>query len=412
MLNINPLRRAIVLFVALSLFSSVNMTLAQSPKNFAQVRREFKTYYDQAMRKHGIVGSSFMLLQDGQVIAQEFFGMANQEKQQPVDENTIYHWASITKTFTAIAIMQLRDRGRLKLDDPIVKYVPELRAVHNPFGEMEAITIKQLMTHSSGFRAATWPWGGDKDWHPHEPKSWAQLAGMMPYTEILFKPGSKFSYSNPGIIFLGRVIESLSGEDYEVYIDKNIFKPLEMHHSYFDATPYHLLKHRSASYFLQDGKLTPARFDVDTGITVSNGGLNAPLSDMIKYLNFLMGDARRTAIYDEVLKRSSLQEMFEPQIAVEGDGTGQNRKDSMGLSFFIEDNYSQHFIGHSGGQNGFISHFYLKPESRTAYLIAFNTHATSKEKDAGQDTRRLDREIKEYLFQKIFPLFPGRSAGN
>lgn len=412
MLNINPLRRAIVLFVALSLFSSVNMTLAQSPKNFAQVRREFKTYYDQAMRKHGIVGSSFMLLQDGQVIAQEFFGMANQEKQQPVDENTIYHWASITKTFTAIAIMQLRDRGRLKLDDPIVKYVPELRAVHNPFGEMEAITIKQLMTHSSGFRAATWPWGGDKDWHPHEPKSWAQLAGMMPYTEILFKPGSKFSYSNPGIIFLGRVIESLSGEDYEVYIDKNIFKPLEMHHSYFDATPYHLLKHRSASYFLQDGKLTPARFDVDTGITVSNGGLNAPLSDMIKYLNFLMGDARRTAIYDEVLKRSSLQEMFEPQIAVEGDGTGQNRKDSMGLSFFIEDNYSQRFIGHSGGQNGFISHFYLKPESRTAYLIAFNTHATSKEKDAGQDTRRLDREIKEYLFQKIFPLFPGRPAGN
>jgi CubicO group peptidase (beta-lactamase class C family) len=412
MLNINPLRRAIVLFVALSLFSSVSMTLAQSPKNFAQVRREFKTYYDQAMRKNGIVGSSFMLLQDGQVIAQEFFGLANQEKQQPVDENTIYHWASITKTFTAIAIMQLRDRGRMKLEDPIVKYVPELRAVRNPFGEMEAITIKHLMTHSAGFRAATWPWGGDKDWHPHEPKSWAQLAGMMPYTEILFKPGSKFSYSNPGIIFLGRVIESLSGEDYEVYLDKNIFKPLEMHHSYFDATPYSLLKHRSASYYLQDGKLTPARFDVDTGITVSNGGLNAPLSDMVKYLNFLMGDARRAAIYDEVLKRSSVNEMFEPQIPVESDGTGQNRKDAMGLSFFIEDNYGQHFIGHSGGQNGFISHFYLKPESRTAYLIAFNTQATSREKDAGQDTRRLDREIKEYLFQKIFPLFPGKPAGN
>ena len=129
------------------------------------------------------------------------------------------------------------DHGRLKLDDPIIKYVPELKAVHNPFGDMNEITIRHLMTHSAGFRDATWPWGGDKDWQPHEPTKWDQLVAMMPYTEILFKPGSKFSYSNPGIIFLGRVIEALSGEDYEVYIDKNIFKPLEMSRSYFDTTP-------------------------------------------------------------------------------------------------------------------------------------------------------------------------------
>jgi CubicO group peptidase (beta-lactamase class C family) len=361
------------------------------------------------MRKHGIVGSSFMLVQDGQVIAQEFFGLANQEKQQPVDENTIYHWASITKTFTGIAIMQLRDRGLLKLDDPIVKYLPELKAVHNPHGEMSQITIKHLMTHTSGFRGPTWPWGGDKDWQPHEPQHWEQLVAMMPYTEISFKPGSKFSYSNPGIIFLGRVIELLSRDDYEVYIDKNIFKPLEMYRSYFDATPYHLLKHRSHSYYLKEGKLTPGRFDVDTGITVSNGGLNAPLTDMVKYLGFLMGDVRRQAIYDQVLKRPSLEEMFQPQINIESSAItqpeGQNRKDSMGLTFFIEENFGQRFIGHSGGQNGFISHFYLRPDTRTAYIIAFNTHATPTEKDSSQDTRKLDREIKDYLFQKIFPLF-------
>ena len=65
---------------------------------------------------------------------------------------------------------------------------------------------------------------------------------MLPFTEILFKPGSKYSYSNLGIVFLGQIIERLSGDDYEVYVDKNILKPLEMHRSYFDATPYHLLK--------------------------------------------------------------------------------------------------------------------------------------------------------------------------
>ncbi|MDX2033656.1 MAG: serine hydrolase domain-containing protein [Blastocatellia bacterium] len=402
----NPLGRGVALLLLIAMSVSSNPSFAQGPKNFAQARREFKTFYDQAMRKNGIVGSSFMLVQDGQVIAQEFFGMANQEKQQAVDESTIYHWASITKTFTAIGIMQLRDRGLLKLDDPIVKYVPELKAVRNSFGDIGQITIKQLMSHSAGFQAATWPWGGDKDWHPHEPRQWEQLVAMMPYTEILFKPGSKFSYSNPGIIYLGRVIEALSGDNYEVYIDKNIFKPLEMHRSYFDATPYHLLRNRSHSYYLKEGKLTPGRFDVDTGITVSNGGLNAPLPDMVKYLNFLLGDIRRQATFDQVLKRASLTEMFEPQIGIEPAATdGQNRKDAMGLSFFIEDNFGQHFIGHSGGQNGFISHFYIKPETRTAYVIAFNTHAMPTEKDASQDTRKLDREIKDYLFQRIFPLF-------
>src|SRR6185503_1968313 len=111
----------ISLLLALSLTSS-DMAQSQSPRNFAQARREFKVFYDQEMRKHGIVGSGFMLIQDREVIAQEFFGLANLEKQQPVDEDTIFHWASITKTFTGIAIMQLRDRGLLKLDDPIVKY--------------------------------------------------------------------------------------------------------------------------------------------------------------------------------------------------------------------------------------------------------------------------------------------------
>ena len=383
---------------------------SQTPRNFAQARREFKTFYDQGMCQNGIVGSSFMLIQDNQVIAQEFFGLPDQEKPQPMDENVIFHWASITKTFTAIAIMQLRDRGLLKLDDPVIKYIPELKAVHNPFGDINQITIRHLMTHSAGFRSATWPWGGDKDWQPHEPTEWSQIVAMLPYTEILFKPGSKFSYSNPGIIFLGRIIETLTGDDYEVYVDKNILKPLEMTRSYFDRAPYHLLKYLSHSYYLNEGKLKPARFDVDTGITVSNGGLNAPLPDMVKYINFLMGDPKRQDTYDQILKRASLNEMFQPQLSIEQGGvpeqSGQNRKDSIGLSFFLEENYGMRFIGHSGSQNGFMSHFYIRPESRTAYLIAFNTTATADEKDQTRDTRRLDREIKDYLFQKIFTIFP------
>lgn len=390
-------------FLLCCLFLTGLQTYAQN--GLDKQMKDFKTFYEQSLKQNGVVGSSFMLVHDNKVVDRDFYGTANIEKKQIVDENTIYHWASITKTFTGIAIMQLRDRGLLKLDDPIIKYLPELREVHDPYGDLSEITLRQLMSHSSGFRDPTFPWGGDKDWQPHEPQFWSQLVAMMPYTEILFKPGSKYSYSNLGVIFLGRVIEIITHDDYEVYIDKNIFKPLEMYQSYFDATPNHLLKNRSHSYWLKDGEMTPGRFDVDTGITVSNGGLNSPLPDMVKYMNFLMGNPNKQEVYNAILKRSSLEEMWKPQVPLPESTNGKNRKDFMGLSYFIEDNYGEHFIGHSGGQNAFVTHFYLNPETRTAYLVAFNTNATPTEKTPNQDTRKLDLDIKDYLFQNIFPLF-------
>jgi CubicO group peptidase (beta-lactamase class C family) len=267
------------------------------------------------------------------------------------------------------------------------------------------------MTHSAGFRSATWPWK-DKPWQPFEPLHWQQLAAMFPYTEIEFKPGSQWSYSNLGIVFLGRIIELLTADDYEVYIDKNILKPLEMYESYFDSTPYHLLRNRAQSYFLKGSDLTPAPFDANTGITVSNGGLNAPISDFAKYLNFLMGDPKKQDIYDIILKRISLEEMFQPVLPtapesqpapVEEVGT-----EYQGLIFFIEQHFGMRFIAHSGNQNAFISSFYYQQDSRTSYAVAYNTLATPKDSensDSKGSTGTLDREIRSYLFKRIFPLF-------
>lgn len=347
-----------------------------TPANFARAYREFKTTYETELRQRGIAGSSFFFIQDNHVLAKELYGLAHVEQNRAVDEDTIYHWASITKTFTGIAILQLRDRGLLKLEDSVVKYLPELKSVYNRYGDMGEITIKHLLTHSAGFRNPTWTWrDDDKDWQPFEPQRWEQLVAMMPYTEVLFKPGSRYSYSNPGVIYLGRIIELLSRDDYAVYIDKNIFKPLEMHRSYFDATPYHLLKFRSHSYYVRDGKRTPGRFDADTGITVSNGGLNAPLPDMVKYVNFLLGEPKKQVVYDEVLKRSSLEEMWQPQLVAMRDFTQgwMNDNTAVGLAFFIDDIEGHRYVGHNGDQNGFKSFLSLCPATRTASLLVFNT---------------------------------------
>jgi CubicO group peptidase (beta-lactamase class C family) len=365
----------------------------------------FDQFFSARLAEQGIVGASFLLLRDHGVAHARTFGLADLKSRRPVDADTIFHWASITKTFTAVAIMQLRDRGLLSLDDSVVKFLPELRQVHNPFGPMDAITLRMLMSHSAGFRMSTWPWGGDQDWHPFEPPGWAQVAAMLPYTRIEFPPGSKYSYSNPGIIFLGRIIELLTGDDYEVFVDKNILKPLEMHRTYFDTTPYHLRAHRSHSYFWKNGAPVEARFDFDTGITVSNGGLNAPLTDMAKYMDFLVGNPARQAVYDGVLRRASLDEMWKPVLPV-GGADAQGAK--MGLCFFLEEHGGLPLVAHSGSQNGFISHFYVNAKHRTAWVVAFNTVAEPVGPDGKGNTRQVDREVRDYVVKNVIPALAPR----
>ncbi len=385
----------------------VSIAYPQDKNKVNEEIKKFDAFYLKGVKDYGIIGSSMALVREGQVVTRHFYGTAHIANNYRTDENTIYHWASISKTLTGIAIMQLRDRGKLKLEDPITKYVPELRRIYNQFGSMDEITIGQLISHTAGFRGGTFPFGGDQDWHPAEPTRWEQLVAMMPYTQVEFKPGSKYSYSNPGIVYLGQVIERLSGEDFEVYMDKNVLKPLDMYHSFYDATPPHLLKHRSHSYRIsKEGKMSEGRFDMDTGITVSNGGLNSPFPDMVKYVNFLIGDPKKQAAYDLILKRSSLEEMWQPVMEVlDEPKDGNNRRDFIGKCFFIEDNFGQRFIGHSGHQNNFSSHLYYNPATRSAYLVAYNTWQAGVGGDTKANTDRFDKEIKEYLFQNIIPLF-------
>jgi len=252
------------------------------------------------------------------------------------------------------------------------------------------------MSHSAGFRGPTWPWGGDKPWHPFEPTTWEQLVAMLPYTDVQFAPGSKYSYSNPGVIFLGRIIQQLSSDDYEVYVAKNILMPLGMHATFFDRAPYYLLPRRSHSYFRDETGVREARFDFDTGITVSNGGLNAPLTDMAKYLSFLLApDHTDHTEYGAVLTRTSLEDMWTPQIRAAA-GEGVNGTDSSAaLSFFVEKWSGVELIGHSGDQNGFISHLYLHRPSRTGWVISMNTDA------AGGKSRDADMAVRQLMLENV-----------
>jgi len=344
----------------------------------------FTQQFDASVDHDRIVGASVSLIRDGAVVAHHEHGFADRARGKPVNEWTIFHYGSITKTLTAIAIMQLRDRGRLSLDDPVVRYVPELRLVHGP---IDRITLRMLLSHSAGFQNPTWPYKQGRPWEPFEPTTWAQLVAMMPYQELLFEPGSRYSYSNPAFIYLARIIEQLSGDPWETYVQKNLFAPLGLTRSYFGVTPYYLAEDRSHNYTLGKEGVRDNGADFDPGITIPNGGWNAPLTDLATYLAFLTNathdDPARQLLYDTVLKHSSLEEMWRPLYPT--DPTAEKnpaRQEWIGLSFFVLRRGSATFIGHTGSQAGFLAFMYLNPKNGAAVVAAFNTAAPRGEDSA------------------------------
>jgi CubicO group peptidase (beta-lactamase class C family) len=338
----------------------------------------FAVAADTYAREDSVVGASMIVLRGGRVLARHSFGLGDRERRRAPDPEAVYHWASITKTLTAVAIMQLRDRGRLTLDDPITRYVPELRQVHDSFGSMDAVTLRMLLSHSSGLQNPTWPYGQGRPWEPFEPTRWEQLVSMMPYQELAFAPGSRFGYSNPAFIYLARVVELLTGDPWAVYVQKNIWTPLGMTRSFVGVSPYHLAARRAESYTLRrDGgrervEANPREFD--PGITIPNSGWNAPLDDLVKWVAFLSradgGDPALAARYEGVLRRATLEEMWRPVVAL---APGGPLDEAFGLSFYLYRRGGRTIVGHTGEQSGFRTFFYLDPVSTTAVIGVLNT---------------------------------------
>ncbi|HTJ23476.1 MAG TPA: serine hydrolase domain-containing protein, partial [Gemmatimonadaceae bacterium] len=135
---------------------------AQAPNAWPEFTRAFQAYVD----SDRVVGASVVFVRDGRAVARYDAGMQDRTASARVDEQTIYHWGSITKSLTAISIMQLRDRGKLSLDDKLLRWVPELRAMHDPYGMMDSITLRMVLSHTAGFQDATWPYDKGLPWEP------------------------------------------------------------------------------------------------------------------------------------------------------------------------------------------------------------------------------------------------------
>jgi CubicO group peptidase (beta-lactamase class C family) len=274
---------------------------------------------------------------------------------------TVFRIASITKTMTAIGLMQLRDRGLFGLDDPVNDHLKGLR-VETP-ANGPPVTFRHLLTHTAGigemprllnfFRFASW--GGGRP--GAEPADLAKLYGGTVRAEVM--PGSKWAYANHGFALIGKLVEDISGVPLTQYIDQNLFAPLGMKHTGYRRTE-DMEAHLARGHHWMFGRLRSAR-DYDMTI-LGAGAVLSSLSDMARYARWLLGGGS-----DDVLSPATLTEMTAAHHSIGAGPPG------MGLAFTLHECAGHPAFGHDGNMPDFASMLLIVPEAGVAVVALTNT---------------------------------------
>ena len=388
------LRQKILLLILF--FNVINVT--GQNKEFLLKWDSLLAWHKTELKKINIVGNGIIFFKDGEIIAESMNGFQGKDTNEPISINTIYNWASCTKMFTAIAIMQLRDQNKLDLNDLASKYLPEVKNIPNEFNK--EITIINILSHSSGLPRVS---KTTKliDGNFYETQSKEEYFMRFKEVKLQFEPGKEYRYSNFGYDLLGQIIERLSGISYKEYITNNILKPLEMNKSYFDQLPEELKKDRSNNYRGHKGKLYSKAKDfddpTDPGFDYPSGGLNAPFTDMILFANFLCGS---DSLNGKILKYVSLKEMFSIQKLIHSKGKGKGHDHFIGLGFNVINPTTYRLVGHEGESSGFMSSIWVNSEKRAGYLFGWNTtYRLPNKKD-----ENLFHEFNRSIYEELFPL--------
>jgi len=285
-------------------------------------------------------GAVALIVMDGKTIYRKAFGMANLELEVKMTPGNIFRIGSITKQFTASAILKLRDEGKLSLDDDITKYLVDY-PTHG-----HKISIKHLLTHTSGIKSYT----GMEEWTAETRKKAftpEELIEFFKFQPMEFKPGEQWSYNNSAYFILGYIIELVSGMTYEEYIDTNFFKPLEMTNSYYGSTS-RIIKNRAYGYNKINDEYINADY-LSMTQPYSAGALLSTVDDLYKWYSSVMDD--------KVISRTSREEAQSTYILNNGEKTGY------GYGWAIGNIQGSPTISHDGGINGFLtSSIYLTEE--------------------------------------------------
>lgn len=318
---------------------------------------------DFANRAH-VPGLAYGIVIDGRVAHMGVVGLRDISANAAIDTNTVFRIASMTKSFTAAAILQLRDAGKFSLDDRADRYVPELRSLRLPTTDSRPITIHDLLTHSAGFPEDN-PWG-DQQLAATEAEFSAMLRGGIPFSNT---PGVAYEYSNYGFAILGRIVSNVSGMPYTRYVAERILKPLGMTSTTLEAStvPKERFAHgyrRQDSSWLEEPPLPHGAFG-------AMGGMLTSVRDLSRWVAFML-DAwpARNEPDSGPLRRSSRREMqqvarYNGASAVRNPTTGAVSLSAGGYGYGLGVRQTCLFsvsVSHSGGLPGFGSLMRWLPE--------------------------------------------------
>jgi D-alanyl-D-alanine carboxypeptidase len=300
-----------------------------------------------AVYKPGAPGAAIIVVKGGRVIFRKGYGLANLELTVPVRPETVFRLCSVTKQFTAVAVMMLVEQGKLALDDPITKFFPDYPT------DGRKITVENLLTHTSGVKDyldKLWPQRMRQDMRPEK------LIELFENDGLEFEPGTKESYSNSNYVLLGAILEKVSGEEYGRFVEDNIFKPLGMKHSYYEGVQ-DLIPNRASGYVKYEGSFINAPY-VSTPQLYAAGALCSTVDDLALW------DA---AVYaDRLLKRSSWERLFTPYKLANGETS------DFAYGWAISRLQGRGVASHAGGIPGFRAYVLRVPADRVYVAVLSN----------------------------------------
>ncbi len=377
--------RYILLFVVFIIFGSSDLNVTKSvheqgvggysgledlnlvPVVFGDQIRYYDETVTSILEKNNFNGN-VLIARYGLIIYNRSFGYGDFTGKTPLNDSTVFQVASISKTFTAAAVLLLHHRGLLHIDDPVVRHIPEF-----PY---HGITIRHLLTHTSGLQ--NYMWLIENRWQRKTMPANEDLLNLfVRYTlPVNFQPGQRFAYSNTGYVFLALLIERVSGKSYAGFIEQEIFEPLKMNHSFVkDLHNPAVIENIAYGYRRFRNSYIRIPHNYIDGV-LGDKGIYSSVIDLYKW---------DQALYDNSLLPESLKYK-----AFEYARLNNNRTVSYGLGWRLQTFHNRKVVHHPGRWNGYRTSFNRFIDDHTTIILLNNTN---------RDITYLVEELKLVLFR-------------
>jgi CubicO group peptidase (beta-lactamase class C family) len=392
------LKRTKILLKAAFLFTSLNtLIFAQSPLD--SLLKTLPVTCKSLMEQRGWPSLSIAVVLDQKIIYSDAFGYADVDKQIPATTKTIYRIASMTKLFSATMLMQLAERGKVNLNDPLIKYIPSYKPKYFP--NSGPTTLRQLATHTSGLNVDAaqgfWHYLSNLQWvvsKGQEKIVWGvtknDLLSTLDKVEIEYTPNMYPHYSNFGFQLLGIALENAAHEPFEKYIKENILDPLGMQNSDFNLNDEQKTRFAIGYTYLEPDFKRYIAPDWDLSIIKYSGGLYSTPEDIARFISFQFRDQIEGD--QNILSGDGLRSMRTPQTL-----RSLESNDSYGIGWAMYDYDGHPVIAHAGGHWGFSAKAEVLTDLKLGVVIMTNCNYP-------QGSIGPEKELTRIVIDKFVPI--------